>query len=625
MDKTQLEKYTYISFDIFDTLVKRNIFNPTDIFVIMELKYNENNINKISDFKNIRVSCEKECKNENNTEITLDMIYDKISNKLGNEVADKLKELEKNVELSFIQKNINADILDIYDWAIKNKKVVITSDMYLPRSVIDDILTKCGIKYHKLYLSSEIGKKKSTSDLFKYIISDLNISSSEMIHIGDNRHSDYDMAKKAGIDSILIPNRVNRLSHFNKNIYNEIKNNIDYNILQSFINNNVPQSKYFNTFGYECFGPMLFSFSQWLLSELKKQDIRKVYFMARDGKIMKKAFDIVNVDNKIKSYYFMASRRSIIVPSLWKYSNINSIFKSINIPKEITLNDLKKRLGLDDTNIDSLLSEFNLEKDKKYNFDDLQNNNKLFFEKLYPLIVDNSKREYSALEKYLTKMDFCGKVAIVDIGWYGNMQQSLTRITNTDIYGYYFGLRPNKNQQIKTYGFAFDKNLNEDYNDKEYSFNSIFEFIFSATHGSVKRFVSSDDYVELYESENINNYEMDSLVGLQSGAIEFVNTFNNFDIKDYIKLDVKTACFNMFEMLFNPSYADSYNFGNVKFQDGEVTYIAKSKGFKYYFIRPKNFLKDLKNSSWKIGFMKNTFKINLPYRKIYEMIKNSGR
>lgn len=622
MYEKKLEKYEYISFDIFDTLIKRNISNPTDIFTIVEMKYNDNNDNnKIDDFKNVRILCERECRKENSNEITLDMIYDKISNKYNKKIADELKKIEQDIEIAFTQQNNNDTVLSIYKWAIKNRKVIITSDMYLPKNVIENILSKCNIKYDKLYLSSDIGKKKSTSELFRYIIKDLSISANQIIHIGDNKHSDYDMAKEAGIDSILIPTKVNNLSYYNKDNYNELKNNINYNILESFINNNIQKKEYFNTFGYECFGPILYSFSKWLLNKLKKENINKVYFLARDGKVMKRAFDIINDDNNIKSYYFMASRRSIIVPSLWKCPNINEMFKKINIPSKITLNDLKKRLGLDDVDIDSLLEEFNLEKEKKYDFEKLVENNQKFFDKIYPLIVENSKNEYMALKEYLTKMSFKDKVAIVDIGWYGNMQQALVNITDANIQGYYFGLRPNKKNEIKTTGFLFDKNFNEDYHLKEFYFTSIIEFIFSATHGSVKRFVSSEEDVELYESENVNNYEMESLINLQNGAIEFINECNSSSIKNYFNLDEKTSCINIFKMLFNPSYEDSYNFGKIRFQDGELIYIAKSKGMKYYFRKPKQFLSDFKKSLWKIGFMKNTLKINLPYGKIYKILK----
>lgn len=34
-----ISKYKYISFDIFDTLINRDVVNPTDIFLIVQNEY----------------------------------------------------------------------------------------------------------------------------------------------------------------------------------------------------------------------------------------------------------------------------------------------------------------------------------------------------------------------------------------------------------------------------------------------------------------------------------------------------------------------------------------------------------------------------------------------------------
>ena len=49
----QIEEYDVVSFDIFDTLLKRNIKKPTDVFKYMEKKYNKEG------FFNERIEAEK--------------------------------------------------------------------------------------------------------------------------------------------------------------------------------------------------------------------------------------------------------------------------------------------------------------------------------------------------------------------------------------------------------------------------------------------------------------------------------------------------------------------------------------------------------------------------------------
>lgn len=612
-----LEKYEYISFDIFDTLIKRNVNDPKDVFNLVEDIYNRKNEDAIKDFRKKRIECENIARKENIDEINIDMIYHKLDNEYSAEISEELKKIEIDVEIDITQQNKSKEIIECYNWALKNKKIIIISDMYLPKSVIEEILSKNNIKYDKLYLSSDIGKKKSNSELFKYVLQDLNINSNQIIHIGDNEQSDKIMANKTNINSILVPTKINKLTHYNEK---RMKENINYNIIESFINNNIQIDNYFEKFGYECFGIMIYSFSRWLMSELEKENISKVYFLARDGKIMKTIFDILNPDSKIETYYMMASRRSIIVPSLWKCKNIYDVFSKIHIPEKITFKDLSKRLGLDDIDLNMIIDKYNIDLNKLCNFNDIKENTNLLRD-LFPKIVENSRNEYEALKVYLKDIKFDNKVAIVDIGWFGNMQNALKDVSDADITGYYLGLRPGRKQNINAKGFLFDKNFNESYNSKELYFNNIFEFIFSATHGSVKKFIQTDKYVKLYESENEEVFVKNALTDLQQGAIKFSKDLYDSKIDKYINIKEIDSVINIFDLLENPNIYDAENFGNIKFRDGEISYIAKTLGIKKYIMDPMKLVKDFKVSLWKIGFLKRTFKVNLPYKHICLLLR----
>ena len=58
--KKIIDKYEIISFDIFDTLIKRNVIDPVDIFKIVQERFNKKHINEmITDFFEKRVGTEK--------------------------------------------------------------------------------------------------------------------------------------------------------------------------------------------------------------------------------------------------------------------------------------------------------------------------------------------------------------------------------------------------------------------------------------------------------------------------------------------------------------------------------------------------------------------------------------
>ena len=56
--KKIIDSKEVISFDIFDTLIKRNCQKPIDIFKIVENRYNNQNKNEINDFSMKRIQAE---------------------------------------------------------------------------------------------------------------------------------------------------------------------------------------------------------------------------------------------------------------------------------------------------------------------------------------------------------------------------------------------------------------------------------------------------------------------------------------------------------------------------------------------------------------------------------------
>ena len=148
MNIEELKKYKYVSFDIFKTLVFRNVSNDVDIFKIVEIEYNKNYDDKILDFKNLRINAEINAREKSkDEEITLDEIYDNLNIKN----KEKIKELEINIEKSFIVRN--KEMFDIYQNCLKNNiKIIITSDMYLDRKTIEYILLQNGYDNYEKFL-----------------------------------------------------------------------------------------------------------------------------------------------------------------------------------------------------------------------------------------------------------------------------------------------------------------------------------------------------------------------------------------------------------------------------------------------------------------------------------------
>ena len=622
--KKKLDKYEYISFDIFETLIRRDVKFPKDIFDLVEISYNKKTNKIIQDFRINRINSEISArKNSKAEEVTLNDIYDELKNYYKSDEIKKLKEEEINIELELC--HFNKDIEEIYKYCIENnKKIVITSDMYLEEDIIKKILNNNNIKYNKLYLSSTLNKTKRTGSLYRYVLEDLNINNNQIIHIGDNLKSDIKMSKKLGIDSIKI-NYKNKLKYYN--IDNVLENDrFDYIELNSFINNNLKDNNsYFFNMGYETFGPLLFAYVDWLKENITKKHYDSICFLARDGFIMKKAFEIIEKD--IKAKYIYASRRALTVPSLHLCENIEQMIDTMHFSNNITIEALLKKIGLKSSDYEDKMNKYEINLLDKINVNKMEKKYKIFLSEIIDDIKENSKSEYFNLLKYLKDNKINGNVALVDIGWYGNMQEALYNIIknsdlNITIDGFYTGIVPSSKWQneLNMHGFLFEKNKNEELFWKKKYFNAIFEIMFMANHGSTKRY--TEDSVELYEYEYEGTSTEQSIKEIQSGALKFVEDFNVSNLKKYLKISENLSMYNMLEFGNNPSKEDVANFGKIMFYDDDYTKIIEEKSNLYYIFHPKSFLKDFSKSYWKTGFLKYHLKLNIPYLRVVYFIRN---
>ena len=607
----QIEKYDIVSFDIFDTLLKRNVAKPTDVFEYIEKKHNKTN------FCEQRIVAEKRARaKKKGAEVTLSDIYMEMPYDFSNE------ELKAEGELLIA----NDWILPVYKHVLKSKRVIITSDMYLPEEFICQILKREGLEgYEKLYLSSSLGKTKHSGDLFELIISELG-KENRLIHIGDSYRSDFEIPKKCGVDAIHIPTKIE------KNTFKLKEVGVEENIINSFLNNTSPvgESKYYR-FGYEKFGMFLWGCSKWLHKSVKDSDIKDVYFFSRDGLIMKKAFDALY--NDVQTHYLEVSRRSLRVPILWMNYELPHVINMISPSKLVSLTTIFDGVGLDINNYRSLIEKYSFTVDSTFDRKELLENKSLndLYSELGADIESVSKKEYELLVKYIEQNHLSGKFAIVDIGWSGGMQRYLIETLNklgidTNIKGYYIGVADYYKRNIEVVpnldlnGYLFDFLHDKDAKDKRSAFVGLFETLFLEQGGSVENYRLENENVTAnrlpyeYLENGKPTFEYRKVMDIQRGALDFIKRFGDMDLN----VSADTLYEGLSETGLKPKKADIDMFADFRFFDeGETLYLAKPKSIFYYIFHVGNLKRDFLSSRWKIGFMKRLFKIGLPYEKMY--------
>ena len=114
--------------------------------------------------------------------------------------------MSKKMEVAIEQKALVIDedgLLLIHDLKEMKKEIIVISDFYFGKELLKPILDNLGIgKFiDEIFVSSDIGKRKSTGNLYQYVLKRKHIRPEKMLMIGDNSRSDVEIPSKLGIRS----------------------------------------------------------------------------------------------------------------------------------------------------------------------------------------------------------------------------------------------------------------------------------------------------------------------------------------------------------------------------------------------------------------------------------------
>lgn len=196
-----------VSFDIFDTLLKRNMPTSGDVFLLLEQQYQRRfGINK--HIYEWRSQAEKRAVQlKSRRDVNLQEIYQVIT-EINDEEREWLTAEEIRIEKTVCQRW--NPMGQVYDWCLdRGIPVFLISDMYLPNEIVTALLFAAGYQgWKRLYISAQEKACKADGTLFDVVMEKERLKPREWIHIGDSLRGDYLMPRKKGISSILVVDRL---------------------------------------------------------------------------------------------------------------------------------------------------------------------------------------------------------------------------------------------------------------------------------------------------------------------------------------------------------------------------------------------------------------------------------
>lgn len=460
------------SFDIFDTLITRLTANPSGIFaIVQEYLKQDNRFYDLPDFIkenffSLRTETElfirENKRNYGVFEITLNDIYDFIASNysLTSEQKERLITLEIETEKRNIIP-IEENIEKLKQLLRENKRVVLISDMYFSSKQLQYILSDVDSVFEnlKLYVSSDYGLTKTNSELYKKVQQEENIAYSSWTHFGDNENGDIACALSLGINAVKF-NYVN-LKQYETDILKRFPDNAYISLVVGAAKNQRLFSKN-KTEQYElgCSlgGPLLYPYIFWMLEETQKLNLNRLYFVMRDGMVLKELFDIVaeHENLTIETKLIYGSREAWRVPSITVNNpDINFMFKS-----QREINSIKK-----------IALRFHVNQEKLLNFipEKYKNRKRSFktseFEEVKNALINNPDfikfveeenfKDRELLKEYIKQeIDLSDdKFALVDLAASGRTQKCFVSMINeikeTTVNGFYAqfnGLKINSEQ-----------------------------------------------------------------------------------------------------------------------------------------------------------------------------------
>jgi len=424
--------------------------------------------------------------------------------------------------------------------ALKKKgyPIFLVTDFFLSQKIIRKILHFHDMLsiFDDVFVSCEMSESKESGTIYPLILEKLGVLPEEVVMIGDNKKSDIVNSAKHKIKSL----HTKHLSHHFRN-----KMNLLGSDTKSFKKACLKTERRCRKSKHQFSEYIIhfYFFIERLYKKAKRDNVKNLFFLAREGLFLKALFDYYQEMNqfghtcKIQTHYLKASRQSAQQIALKPieeedFNGLEGMFGQMSVEQLLqwflfsskVKNEIINDIGTDPNKIHENI--FNSDIMNK-----LRNNT--IFREHYE---KNRLKQKEAFAGYIDFFDAAIEeegIALVDVGWGGTMQECIYDFFKKEVpvTGYYMGLKTIYQIESNTKRFGLNFSLYPSYGptyDILKANGQLYEQLLGAPHGSTL------------------GYTFDNEVPT---TIEFHEESEKYVFETYIK-DIQNYMVTEFETLF---------------------------------------------------------------------------
>ena len=430
------------TFDIFDTTLVRKCGQPGVVPHLVALRLWPDDDMARCEFLNAR----RQAASGKGADCTLADIYaaDGLCT-LPDHSAKKIMHEEMAVEAEMLTAN-NLMVTKIRQLRSEGWTVKFLSDMYLPSAWLKEILMRegCAEADDEVIVSCEWGARKDDGSLYRKVRGQY--APTQWQHFGDNRHSDYKMARRNGVDATLVDSGFTAVESRICREGSTMRDGWCIALLAGIARavrlrqDDTPAQR----LAADYVAALYIPFVLWVLHAAKRRGVGRLHFLSRDGYVMMKIAEVL-ADDGVELNYLFVSRKALMRAYLTE--DVANRYMEIADRKSLIMRHVDHLLAQMQLNRQDLKNRYGIE----FAYDKIQTAtqqadflHKLFAHEVFtPQLIAQFAEDARLTEAYLRQEKLADESpqAMVDIGWLGTSRHMVNNILHTNIPTYYLGIR----------------------------------------------------------------------------------------------------------------------------------------------------------------------------------------